>query len=110
MCWGQPRKRDSKLPCAVPAKLPPPSPKHSAHTASGLLKWVLAMVNYFGVAKGVEPKRKKVRQRGNLRGFKGLPKNGTAKRAAAVFAPPQFGPSPHPPPLKPHTLIHRTGC
>ncbi len=28
--------------------------------AAGLLKWVLAMVNYFGVAKGVEPKRKKV--------------------------------------------------
>lgn len=28
--------------------------------ASGLLKWVFAMVNYYGVAKGVEPKRKKV--------------------------------------------------
>jgi hypothetical protein len=27
---------------------------------SGLLKWVLAMVNYFAVAKGVEPKRRKV--------------------------------------------------
>jgi dynein heavy chain len=27
---------------------------------SGLLKWVLAMVNYYNVAKGVEPKRKKV--------------------------------------------------
>lgn len=26
----------------------------------GLLKWVLAMVNYYNVAKGVEPKRKKV--------------------------------------------------
>jgi dynein heavy chain len=25
-----------------------------------LLKWVLAMVNYYNVAKGVEPKRKKV--------------------------------------------------
>jgi dynein heavy chain len=29
-------------------------------TAAGLLKWVLAMVNYYNVAKGVEPKRKKV--------------------------------------------------
>jgi hypothetical protein len=28
--------------------------------SQGLLKWVFAMVNYFGVAKGVEPKRKKV--------------------------------------------------
>lgn len=28
---------------------------------AGLLKWVFAMVNYYGVAKGVEPKRKKVR-------------------------------------------------
>lgn len=28
--------------------------------AAGLLKWVLAMVNYYSVAKGVEPKRKKV--------------------------------------------------
>lgn len=27
---------------------------------AGLLKWVLAMVNYYNVAKGVEPKRKKV--------------------------------------------------
>lgn len=27
---------------------------------AGLLKWVLAMVNYFGVAKDVEPKRRKV--------------------------------------------------
>ena len=27
---------------------------------SGLLKWVFAMVNYFVVAKGVEPKRRKV--------------------------------------------------
>ena len=27
-----------------------------------MLKWVLAMVNYYGVAKGVEPKRKKVRR------------------------------------------------
>lgn len=27
---------------------------------TGLLKWVLAMVNYYNVAKGVEPKRKKV--------------------------------------------------
>lgn len=27
---------------------------------AGLLKWVLAMVNYYDVAKGVEPKRKKV--------------------------------------------------
>ena len=27
---------------------------------SGLLKWVIAMVNYFVVAKGVEPKRRKV--------------------------------------------------
>jgi division protein CdvB (Snf7/Vps24/ESCRT-III family) len=31
----------------------------AANTA-GLLKWVLAMVNYYNVAKGVEPKRKKV--------------------------------------------------
>ena len=29
-------------------------------TLAGLLKWVFAMVNYYGVAKGVEPKRKKV--------------------------------------------------
>ena len=27
---------------------------------SGLLKWVFAMVNYFIVARGVEPKRRKV--------------------------------------------------
>ena len=27
---------------------------------AGLLKWVFAMVNYYDVAKGVEPKRKKV--------------------------------------------------
>lgn len=27
---------------------------------TGLLKWVLAMVNYYNVAKGVKPKRKKV--------------------------------------------------
>jgi Microtubule-binding stalk of dynein motor len=27
---------------------------------AGLLKWVLAMVNYFGVARDVEPKRRKV--------------------------------------------------
>ena len=27
---------------------------------SGLLKWVTAMVNYFAVARGVEPKRRKV--------------------------------------------------
>lgn len=30
---------------------------------AGLLKWVLAMVNYNNVAKTVEPKRKKVRAR-----------------------------------------------
>ena len=29
-------------------------------TRAGLLKWVLAMVNYYNVAKGVEPKRRKV--------------------------------------------------
>jgi Tfp pilus assembly protein FimV len=36
------------------------STSHVAATAAGLLKWVLAMVNYYNVAKGVEPKRKKV--------------------------------------------------
>jgi hypothetical protein len=30
-------------------------------TPPGLLKWVYAMVNYYGVARGVEPKRKKAR-------------------------------------------------
>lgn len=30
-----------------------------SRAAAGLLKWVVAMVNYHGVAKGVEPKRKK---------------------------------------------------
>lgn len=36
------------------------SPVHHVHHDVGLLKWVLAMVNYYNVAKGVEPKRKKV--------------------------------------------------
>lgn len=40
----------SLLPVIVTFPIPPP----------GLLKWVMAMVNYFNVAKGVEPKRKKV--------------------------------------------------
>jgi Microtubule-binding stalk of dynein motor len=33
---------------------------HQHGAAAGLLKWVLAMVNYYNVAKGVEPKRRKV--------------------------------------------------
>jgi dynein heavy chain len=35
--------------------------KNISTAGAGLLKWVFAMVNYYGVAKGVEPKRKKVR-------------------------------------------------
>lgn len=45
-----PRRSASPFTAPTPPANPP-----------GLLKWVLAMVNYFGVAKGVEPKRKKVR-------------------------------------------------
>ena len=30
------------------------------YLGAGLLKWVLAMVNYYNVARTVEPKRKKV--------------------------------------------------
>jgi uncharacterized protein (DUF3084 family) len=36
------------------------TPTHWCIAHTGLLKWVLAMVNYYNVAKGVEPKRKKV--------------------------------------------------
>jgi hypothetical protein len=38
----------------------PSRPAPTPVLTPGLLKWVLAMVNYFGVARGVEPKRKKV--------------------------------------------------
>ena len=34
--------------------------KAISSAGAGLLKWVFAMVNYYDVAKGVEPKRKKV--------------------------------------------------
>jgi dynein heavy chain, axonemal len=35
-------------------------PELNTHVRAGLLKWVMAMVNYSNVARTVEPKRKKV--------------------------------------------------
>jgi hypothetical protein len=53
-CCARPKSRAH----ALRRGSPPPPP--SRLPLPGLLKWVFAMVNYFGVAKGVEPKRKKV--------------------------------------------------
>jgi dynein heavy chain len=48
------------VPCSQDPSFNYDSLKSVSTAGAGLLKWVLAMVNYNNVAKTVEPKRKKV--------------------------------------------------